>query len=155
FTRFAVRARNVERRSRLCRFDCCDDGATVVTAPACRLCVLGLGTKRRANRATHVVVLGDGLTTLTCARHFRQIVDDEGGGAAFGYEIGGLGGFACNEGSDSELRDALQRATYERRRELRDTVDWFRRVRKDEIFEAVNDVLRRGVNSVPVAPSHD
>ena len=110
---------------------------------------MGLRTKRRANRATHVVAFGDGLCTLACKRHAEQFTRRP---PAFAYEIRNLSGFMCAEASDAELRDALQLATYERRAELRDLAARFETVRRRDIDAAVQKILARGLSRAGADP---
>jgi hypothetical protein len=121
-----------------------------MSGPACRLCVMGLATKRRANRATHVLTMGDGLQTLVCDRHARMTTQH---GANFAVPI--PAGLMCAELSDPDLRDALQLASYERRHELTDAIRHFETIQRNGIFEAVSEILRRGVNAVGLPPPQD
>jgi hypothetical protein len=110
---------------------------------------MGLATKRTSNRATHVVILGDGLSTLACRRHAEMLT---AGSAAFAFETSSLPGLMFGEMSDNELRNALQIATYERRAELREATRRFDQVRRRDIESAVLDIFRRGVEAVALSP---
>jgi hypothetical protein len=117
-----------------------------VNAPACRLCVMGLATKRRANRATHVLTFGDGLQTLVCTRHAQMSAH----GANFAWEL--PASLLYDDVPDPDLREALRQASFQRRDELRELVRPFEQIRKQQLFEIVSEIPTRGLEVAGLPP---
>lgn len=80
---------------------------TGVGEPRCRVCAVDRAPGRQPNRATHLTVYIDGMTTLTCGRH--ALLAARGGG--FAIELTTVDGLVTAPLSTAELVEKLRVAS--------------------------------------------
>jgi hypothetical protein len=83
------------------------DVPTGQSEPNCRVCTVSREPRRRPNRATHLTVYVDGMTTLTCGRH--ALMAAKGGG--FAIELSAVDGLVTWPLTTAQLYDRLRFAS--------------------------------------------